>query len=79
MNGARHQLFTGAALPGNENTARLRSNGLNHVEDRAHVRALSNDVVKPGKPPELPTKISGFFFPFQALGDFMHSEAQLID
>src|ERR1700674_2664864 len=79
MNGARHQLFTGAALPGNENTARLRSNGLNHVEDSAHVRALSDDIVEPGEPPQLPTQISGFFLPFEALGDFMHSKAQLID
>src|SRR5882762_7676603 len=79
MNGAGNQFFAGPTFPGDENAARLRSNGLNQVEDSAHVRALSDDIVEPGEPPELPTQISGFFLPFQALGDFTDSEAQLID
>ena len=79
VNGAGHQFFAGPALPGDENAARLRRNGLNHVEDSAHVRTLSDDVVEPGKPPELTAQIPGFFLPFQALRNFMDGETQLIN
>src|SRR6266404_4857210 len=64
MNGAGHQFFAGPALSGDENAARLRSNGLNHVEDGAHVRALPDDVVQARKAAYLPPQITGFLFPF---------------
>src|SRR5260370_5311149 len=48
MNGASNQFFAGPTFPGDENAARLRSYALNHVEDRAHVRALRAEIVEPG-------------------------------
>ena len=45
MNRAGHQLFPRAALPGNQHAARLWRYGLNQIENRAHLRALPDDVV----------------------------------
>src|SRR5260370_16696379 len=75
MNGAGHQLFTGSALPGNENAARLRSNSLNHVEDGAHLLALSNDIVESRQPPDLPAQIPPFPLPFPPFGLLMNIPA----
>ncbi len=43
MDGARDQFFSGAAFTGNQNPAGLRRDGLDHVEDGAHLWALPDD------------------------------------
>src|SRR6266478_153438 len=64
MNGAGHPFLARPALPRDKNTARLRGNGLNHVEDCAHLRALPDDVVQARKAAYLPPQITGFLLPF---------------
>src|SRR5260370_39679264 len=78
INDESYQIFTCPALSGNENAARLRSDSLDHVENGAHLRALSDDIVEPGEPSDLPAEIAGFLLPFQALGHFINSAAQLV-
>src|SRR5207245_1621017 len=54
MNGAGHQFFPRAALPGNQYPARLWRYGLNQIENRAHLGALPDDIVQPGEPAQAP-------------------------
>src|SRR6516162_1985953 len=49
MDGTRNQFFSRTAFAGNQHTAGLRRNGLNHVEDRAHFGTLPNDIVEAGE------------------------------
>src|SRR5260370_35781053 len=77
VNGPSNEFFTGAALSGNKNAAGLRSNRLDHVENGAHLRTLSDNIVQTGEPPNFTAQVSGVFLPFQVLSDFMHREAQL--
>ena len=51
MNGARHEFFAGSRFPGDEDAARLRRDGHDHVKNRAHLAAVADDVVLAGKPP----------------------------
>jgi len=48
VNGPRHQLFTGAALAGDEHRGVGRSDSFNGIEDVLHGCALSNDVGRMG-------------------------------
>src|ERR1700730_3437888 len=79
MNGARNQFLTGAALAGNEHTASLWSDGLDHVKNFAHFLALADDVVQACKTAKLAAQIPGFLLPFQAFGDFADGAAKLVD
>src|SRR5260370_9699550 len=79
MNSSSYQFFTGAALSGDKNSAGLRSDRLDHVEDGAHFRTLSDNIVQTSEPPNFTAQVSGFLLPFQVLCDFMNSEPQLLD
>ena len=79
MDGACDQFFTSPTLSSNENAARLRSNGLDHVEDGAHFRALADDVVEPGEPADFAPQIAGLFLPLEVFRHLTHGKAQLVD
>src|SRR5215472_11426410 len=71
VNGAGNQLFPGSAFSSDQNAARLGRNGLNQVEDGAHLWALSDDVVKPSEPAQFSPKIASLLLPSETLRDFM--------
>ena len=60
VNRAGHQFLAGAGLSGDQHAAGLRRDGHNHVEDRAHLCAVTDDVVLAGKAPQFPPQISRF-------------------
>src|SRR6266581_2572683 len=78
MDGTGNKFLAGPALPGDQNAARLRSDGLDHVKDGAHVGALPDNIVETGKPPKFAAEIAGFFPPFQVFGYFMNGAPQLV-
>ncbi len=78
VNRARHQFFTGTALPGNQHSAGLRRHGLNHVKNGAHLGALPDDVVEPGQPADFPPQVARFLLPLHVLSDFANRYAQLL-
>ena len=75
MNGAGHQLFSGSTLPGDEHAACLRSDGLNQIENRAHLGALSYDVVEPREPAQLAAQVTGLLFPPETFADLLDRAA----
>ena len=79
MNGASNQLFSRSTFSGNKHAARLRRNRLNQIENCAHLGALSNDIVEPGKPAQLPPQITRLLFPPEAFAHFLDCAAQLVD
>src|SRR5580765_4836899 len=75
MNGTRHQFFSSAAFAGNEDAAGLRRDGLDQVEDGAHLGTLPDDAVETGQTAQFPAEVPGLFFPLQALRDFLYGSA----
>src|SRR4029077_18863122 len=51
------ELLPCPALSGYEHTARLRTDGLNQIEDGAQLGAASYNVVLSCEPPQLPAKV----------------------
>src|SRR6202000_1914965 len=79
VNRTRHQFLPRSALSRNQYTARLWCNRLNEIENRPHVRALTDDVVESGQSTDLAPQISGFLLPFQAIRDFTNRPPKLLD
>src|SRR5215469_12176828 len=79
MDSPGYELFSSATFASDEHPTRLRRYGLNQLEDRAHLRALSDDVVETGQSAQFATQVACFLLPFQALGNFAHSSPQLVD
>src|SRR5271167_2025562 len=63
----RHEFLPCAALPRDEHTATLWGDGLDQLEDGAHLGALPNDVVQACQPTQFAAQIPRFLFPLQVL------------
>ena len=78
MDGARDQLFTGAAFPGNQHAAGLRRDRLDQVEDFAHFRAGADNVIEPGKAAQFAAQLARFFAQRLIFRNTLHRGAKLV-
>ena len=79
VDGARDEFFSRAAFAGDEHAAGLWRDGLNQVEDLAHLRAGADDVVEARKAADLAPENAGLFLQFDVLGNLCDRLAQFID